>query len=182
MYEFMFNKYSSEAASLGRKTREQNGIEYGMIVWYYPWYYSLISGKTIKSRALTVGASKPYFLHFELNNKWLKSFLWVFSAPPSWRESVGVLVWCDVFRPGHGGNSITMINARVNSYNNDTSGRRRINQTFVIIFWHKYINYFLFVLPYFFFSDSYIVVSERNKYFTHSSFLGKLLQQQIDIL
>ena len=49
------------------------------------------------------------------------------------------------------GNVITMINARANSYNNDTWGRRRINQTFVIIFWHKYINYFLFVLPYFFF-------------------------------
>ena len=174
MYEFMFNKYSSEAASLGRKTRarEQNGIEYGMIVWYYPWYYTrwyLVK----KLRTLTVGASKQYFLHFELNNKWLESFLCSVAVPGR------VLVWCDVFRPGHGGNSITMINARVNSYNNDTSGRRRINQTFVIIFWHKYINYFLFVLPYFFFSDSYIVVSERNKYFTHSSFLGKLLRQQI---
>ena len=51
-------------------------------------------------------------------------------------------------------NVTTMINARANSYNNDTWGRRRINQTFVIIFWHKYINYFLFVSPYFFFSDS----------------------------
>ena len=129
-----------------------------------------------KLRTLTVGASQTIFPTFWAEQQ-MAGELSLFSCIS--RESVGVLVWCDVFRPGHGGNSITMINARVNSYNNDTSGRRRINQTFVIIFWHKYINYFLFVLPYFFFSDSYIVVSERNKYFTHSSFLGKLLRQQI---
>ena len=87
MYEFMFNKYSSEAASLGRKTREQNGIWNDCVI--------LPMILLVDIWALSVGASKPYFLHFELNNKWLKSFLWVFSAPPSWRRgewwSVGVM-------------------------------------------------------------------------------------------
>ena len=72
---------------MGRKTREQNGIWNDCVI--------LPMILLVDIWALSVGASKPYFLHFELNNKWLKSFLWVFSAPPSWRRgewwSVGVM-------------------------------------------------------------------------------------------
>ena len=63
-----------------------------------------------------------------------------------------------------GRNVITMINAGANSYNNDTWGRRRINQTIVIIFWHKYINYFLFVSHISSFLTVHIVVIEGNTF------------------
>ena len=63
-----------------------------------------------------------------------------------------------------GRNVITMINAGANSYNNDTWGRRRINQTIVIIFWHKYINYFLFVSHISSFLTVHIVVNEGRNY------------------
>ena len=87
MYEFMFNKYSSEAASLGRKTRGQNGI----------WNDSVITHDITRWYLVKLGASQP-IVPTLWDEQQMESFL---LSPLARREqSSRVLLWCDVFRPG----------------------------------------------------------------------------------